>query len=162
MALPMRVLCPGSFDPITFGHMDVIRRAVELFGDVLVGVGNNGQKKYMFDLEERVELARQALVALPSVQIEPIEGLLADYCDSRDIRVVVKGLRFGSDFDFELQMAHMNNSLSGLETVLLPAAVEHVTISSTVLREVLRYGGDVSQYVPPVVIETFNSKFSQP
>ncbi|PIE99214.1 MAG: pantetheine-phosphate adenylyltransferase [Propionibacterium sp.] len=158
----MRVLCPGSFDPITFGHMDVIRRAVELFGDVLVGVGNNGQKKYMFDLEERVELARQALVALPSVQIEPIEGLLADYCDSRDIRVVVKGLRFGSDFDFELQMAHMNNSLSGLETVLLPAAVEHVTISSTVLREVLRYGGDVSQYVPPVVIETFNSKFSQP
>lgn len=151
MTLPTRVLCPGSFDPVTLGHLDIIGRAVNLFGDVLVGVGNNGQKRYLFDLDERVELVRASVVGWPTVQVEPIEGLLADFADERGITAVVKGLRFGADFDFELQMAHMNHSLSGLETVLLPAAAEHVTLSSTMLREVIRYGGDVDRYVPAPV-----------
>lgn len=143
-----RVLCPGSFDPITLGHLDIIGRAVALFGDVLVGVGNNSAKKYLFDLTERVDLVRAAVVGLPSVQVEPITGLLTEFCAERGIQTVVKGLRFGADFDFELQMAHMNNGLSGLETVLLPAAQDHVTLSSTMLREVVRYGGSVDRYVP--------------
>ena len=121
MAFPMRVLCPGSFDPITLGHLDIIWRSVALFGDVLVGVGNNSQKDYLFNLEERVEFVRSAVVGMPSVQVEPITGLLAQFCADRQIKAVVKGLRFGADFDFELQMAHMNHGLSGLETVLLPA-----------------------------------------
>lgn len=151
MALPTRVLCPGSFDPVTLGHLDIIGRAVALFGDVLVGVGNNSQKNYLFSLDERVDLVREAVVGLPSVQVEPITGLLTQFCADRHINAVVKGLRFGADFDFELQMAHMNHGLSGLETILLPAAAEHVTLSSTMLREVARYGGDVDRYVPAAV-----------
>ncbi|MDO4784762.1 MAG: pantetheine-phosphate adenylyltransferase, partial [Propionibacteriaceae bacterium] len=135
-----------------------ISRAVALFGDVLVGVGNNGQKKYLFDLNERVELVREAVQGLPSVQVEPITGLLAEFCADRKIKAVVKGLRFGADFDFELQMAHMNHGLSGLETILLPAAAEHVTLSSTMLREVARYGGDVDKYVPAGVRAAIRAK----
>ena len=148
MALPIRVLCPGSFDPVTLGHLDIIGRAVAMFGDVLVGVGNNSRKNYLFSLDERVGLVREAVVGLPSVQVEPITGLLTQFCADRQIKAVVKGLRFGADFDFELQMAHMNHGISGLETILLPAAAEHVTLSSTMLREVARYGGDVDRYVP--------------
>lgn len=159
MAFDKRVLCPGSFDPITNGHLDVIGRAVALFGDVLVGVGNNSAKNYMFSLEERVELVKAAVVGMPSVQVEPIEGLLSQFCDDRGIGVAVKGLRFGSDFDFELQMAHMNHGLSGLETVLLPASSDYVTLSSTMLREVVRYGGAIDRYVPAVVRDAVEAKF---
>lgn len=159
MSREQRVLCPGSFDPITLGHLDVINRAVALFGDVLVGVGNNSSKNYMFSIEERVELARAAVIGLPSVQVEPITGLLTEFCDERGIGTVVKGIRFGADFDFELQMAHMNHGLSGLETVLLPAAAEHVTLSSTMLREVVRYGGNVDRYVPQGVRDAILTKF---
>lgn len=158
MTLPTRVLCPGSFDPVTLGHLDIIGRAVALFGEVLVGVGNNGSKRYLFDVGERVELVRAAVVGLPSVQVEPIDGLLAQFCADRGISTVVKGLRFGADFDFELQMAHMNAGLSGIETVLLPAAQEHVTLSSTMLREVVRYGGDVDRYVPAGVRQAIRAK----
>ncbi|RMB59795.1 pantetheine-phosphate adenylyltransferase [Tessaracoccus antarcticus] len=141
------VLCPGSFDPITVGHIDIIRRARELFGNVLVGVGRNNQKQYLFG-DQRIDLVREALDGMDGVDVAPIEGLLVDFCRDNGITTVIKGLRFGADFDFELQMAHMNRGLTGLETVLLPAAAEHVTLSSTILREVMKLGGDVDKYVP--------------
>lgn len=151
------VLCPGSFDPITLGHLNIITRARDLFGHVLVGVGRNEQKKYFFG-DERIDLVRAAVADLDGVSVEPIEGLLVDFCSARGITTVVKGLRFGADFDFELQMAHMNHGLSGLETVLLPAAAEHVTLSSTVLRSVMMLGGDVERYVPPVVARAIETR----
>lgn len=146
-----KVLCPGSFDPITVGHVDVIRRAHALFGDVVVAVGRNSQKRYLFDFDERTELVRGALSDLDGITVEPMGGLLVDFCRERGITAVVKGLRFGADFDFEVQMAHMNRGLSGLETILLPAARERLTLSSTILREVIKLGGDVTSYVPPNV-----------
>lgn len=141
------VLCPGSFDPITLGHIDIITRARDLFGAVLVGVGRNDQKKYLFG-DERIGLVRGAVADIEGVEVAEIDGLLVDFCAERGITAVVKGLRFGADFDFELQMAHMNHAMSGLETVLLPAAAEHVTLSSTILRTVMKLEGDVTRYVP--------------
>lgn len=151
------VLCPGSFDPITVGHIDIITRARDLFGSVLVGVGRNNQKKYLFG-DQRIDLVREALDGMAGVEVAPIGGLLVDYCKERGITTVVKGLRFGADFDFELQMAHMNRGLTGLETVFLPAAAEHVTLSSTILREVMKLGGDVTRYVPPVVARAIEER----
>ncbi|MCC2593259.1 pantetheine-phosphate adenylyltransferase [Tessaracoccus sp. OS52] len=145
-----RVLCPGSFDPITLGHLDIIERARDLFGSVLVGVGKNDTKKYLFG-EQRIDLVRGAVAGIKGVEVEEIDGLLVDFCAQRGITAVVKGLRFGADFDFELQMAHMNHGLTGLETVLLPAARQHVTLSSTILRTVMKLRGDVTAYVPPNV-----------
>lgn len=145
-----KVLCPGSFDPITVGHMDIITRARDLFGSVVVGVGRNNQKNYLFG-DQRIDLVREAVEGMAGVDVAPIVGLLVDFCRENGIAAVVKGQRFGSDFDFELQMAHMNKGLTGLETVLLPAAAEHVTLSSTILREVMKLGGDVTRYVPPCV-----------
>lgn len=144
----MAVLCPGSFDPITVGHLDIIRRAHALFGEVVVAIGNNSTKDYLFSFDERVDLVRGATADLNRVTVEPMAGLLVDFCRARGIRAVVKGLRFGADFDFELQMAHMNDAMGGVETVLLPAAKDHVTVSSTIIRQVIRLGGDVGDWVP--------------
>ncbi|MGO1384366.1 MAG: pantetheine-phosphate adenylyltransferase [Arachnia sp.] len=154
------VLCPGSFDPITVGHIDIITRARDLFENVLVGVGRNNQKNYLFG-DQRLSLAREALAGMDGVTVAPIEGLLVDFCREQGIAAVIKGLRFGADFDFELQMAHMNQGLTGLETVLLPAAAEHVTLSSTILREVMKLGGDVSRYVPKCVAEAIELRRNQ-
>ena len=151
------VLCPGSFDPITLGHIDIITRARDLFGEVLVGVGRNQTKRYWFG-EDRLHLVREAVSGIEGVTVEEMGGLLVDFCSERGITTVVKGLRFGADFDFELQMAHMNHGLSGLETVLLPAAREHVTLSSTVLRSVIGLGGDVSGYVPANVLAAIEAR----
>ncbi|MEO7587525.1 MAG: pantetheine-phosphate adenylyltransferase [Arachnia sp.] len=155
------VLCPGSFDPITVGHIDIIRRARELFGNVLVGVGRNNQKQYLFG-DERIDLVRGALEGMDGVDVAPIEGLLVDFCRDNGITTVIKGLRFGADFDFELQMAHMNRGLTGLETVLLPAAAEHVTLSSTILREVMKLGGNVDRYVPDNVARAIRERRQPP
>ena len=154
----MKAVCPGSFDPIKHGHLDVIRRARALFDQVIVGVGRNSAKKYLFDTDERVELARAAVADIPGVQVEVLSGLLVDFCRERDAGYVVKGLRFASDFDFELQMAHINHSLTGLETVLLPASAQWGTLSSTMVREVATLGGDVSAFVPALVAERIENK----
>lgn len=148
----MKVLCPGSFDPITVGHLDIIERAHALFGEVVVAIGNNSQKKYMFTFEERVALVEGATQGLAGVSVEPMDGLLVDFCRDRGIPAVIKGIRFGADFDFELQMAHMNQEMGGIETVLLPAAKGQVTLSSTIIRQVINLGGDVSGYVPENVL----------
>lgn len=155
----MLVLCPGSFDPITVGHLDIIRRAHALFGEVLVAIGANSTKRYLFDLEERADLVRGATEGLDGVRVEPMDGLLVDFCRERGISAVVKGLRFGADFDFELQMAHMNQEMGDIETVLLPASRQHVTLSSTIIRQVVTLGGDVERYVPANVESALRAKF---
>ncbi len=155
----MKVLCPGSFDPITVGHLDIVRRAHALFGEVVVAIGNNFSKSYLFDFEERVELVKGATADLDGITVEAMDGLLVDFCRDRGIPAVVKGIRFGADFDFELQMAHMNQEMGGVETVLLPAARDHVTLSSTIIRQIVRLGGDVSGYVPDNVRVALERKF---
>lgn len=154
----MKAVCPGSFDPITHGHLDVIRRARSLFDEVIVAVGRNSAKNYLFDTDERVELVEAAIGGLAGVRVEVLSGLLVDFCREQDAGVVVKGLRFASDFDFELQMAHINHSLTGLETVLLPASAQWGTLSSTMVREVASLGGDVRAFVPPLVAERIEQK----
>lgn len=147
----MLAVCPGSFDPISYGHLDIITRAARLFGEVVVAVGQNSTKRYLFDPTERLELARQATSAIPGVRVEPLSGLLVDFVAGLGGGVVVKGVRFASDFDFELQMAHLNSAVGGLETIILPASSAWGTLSSTMIREIAAYGGDVSAFVPEVV-----------
>lgn len=153
-----KVVCAGSFDPITLGHVDVVERAHALFGEVVVAVGRNSSKSYVFTYDERMDLVRGALAHLDGVTVEPLSGLLVDFAKQHGAVAIVKGLRFGADFDFELQQAHMNHSLTGIETVLLPASKEYVTLSSTILREVFRLGGDVADYVPANVLEAIRRK----
>lgn len=152
----MKALFPGSFDPITYGHLDIIQRCTRLFDEVVVGIGHNITKKYLLSLEQRLKLLLEVTKDLPQVEILPISGVLVDFCVAENIDVVVKGLRFAADFDYELQQAHLNALLSGnrkLETLLLPAGKEWGTISSTMVREIASLGGSVTDFVPPVVAE---------
>lgn len=149
----MKAVCPGSFDPITRGHLDVIKRARSMFDEVIVGVGQNSRKNYLFTPEERLSLVRDAVADMDGVTAEPISGLLVDFAKEHGARLLIKGLRFATDFDYELQMAHVNHAISGIETVLLPAGRVYGTISSTLLREVALSGGDVSEFVTPAVNE---------
>ncbi|WP_203566762.1 pantetheine-phosphate adenylyltransferase [Aestuariimicrobium ganziense] len=157
----MRVVCPGSFDPITLGHVDVIQRAAEIFGEVVVAVGVNTTKQYVFSEDERIALARRTFADLPGVIVAPIEGLLVDFCREHGAEIVVKGLRFSSDFEFELQQAHMNNHVGDVETVFLPASREFGTISSTLIRNIAAYGGDVSAFLPPEVNEALMRRMAE-
>ncbi|NLE97979.1 MAG: pantetheine-phosphate adenylyltransferase [Propionibacterium sp.] len=153
-----KALCAGSFDPITLGHIDVIERAQALFGEVVVAVGTNSTKNYLFDYEERMALTREAIAHLPGVTVEPLSGLLVDFARDHGATMIVKGMRFASDFDFELQQAHMNHSMTGIETVLLPASKQWVTLSSTIIRQVSKLGGDVSDYVPANVLAAIEAR----
>ncbi len=146
-------VCPGSFDPVTNGHVDIVARAATLFDEVVVAVLGNPAKKGLFPLEERVELIRAALEGSRNTRVEAVEGgLLVDYCRSVGASAIVKGLRSGNDFGYELPMARMNRHLTGVETVFLPGdpAFEHV--SSTLVKEVAGLGGDVTGLVPDAVL----------
>jgi pantetheine-phosphate adenylyltransferase len=149
-----RAVCPGSFDPIHNGHLEVIARASGLFDEVIVAVSTNYAKKYRFTLEERLDMARETLASLGGIVVEPVgEGLLAEYCRQRGVSAIVKGLRSSSDFDYELPMATMNRQLSGVETVFLPAEAHYLHLSSTLIKEVFTLGGGVSDYVPRSVLK---------
>ena len=154
----MLAICPGSFDPVTYGHLDVIGRAAALFDDVIVAVGRNSAKNYLFTQQERLELVRETTAEWPNVTVEALEGLLVDFARARGAGVLVKGIRFASDFDFELQMAHINAVVGSVETVMLPASSQWSTLSSTMIREVASYGGDVAAFVPEVVAERIRRK----
>lgn len=148
----MKAICPGSFDPVTRGHLDIIQRTDRLFDDVVVAVGRNASKNYLFTPEQRVEMLEYACRGT-SATITIIDGLLVDFCAANDIDVIVKGLRYASDFEFELQMAQMNHALSGIETAMLPTASKFSHISSTMVRQIARLGGDVSAFVPDGVAD---------
>lgn len=151
---------PGSFDPITLGHMDIIRRAAECFDKVYVCVMVNCDKKSpMFMPQERLEMIRNAVAELPNVEAELWTGLLADYAVERGSRILVKGVRNATDFDQEYQMAAINKGVCpGLETVFLPASAAYQHFSSTMIREMIRYGQPLQQYVPQSVIEALRCR----
>ena len=151
---PRRCVCPGSFDPVTEGHLDVIRRATALFDEVIVAVVHNPAKAGTFDLATRLELLRQSLADQPAVRVEVVgDGLLVDFCRDVGAVAVVKGLRGGTDFAYELPMALMNRHLSGLETVFIAGEPSLTHVSSSLVKEVAFHGGDVTGLVPDVVLK---------
>lgn len=155
----MRAICPGSFDPVTLGHVDIFERAAEQYESVLVAIGASATKKGMFAPEERVELVRQSVRHLDNVEVVTFDGLLVDVCTDRGIGVIVKGLRSGADFEYELQMAQMNSRLAGVETSFLATAPEWGFVSSTLIRQISSMGGDVSEFVPKVVLEALEDRY---
>ncbi len=146
-----RVVCPGSFDPVTNGHLDIVERAATLFDEVVVAVGVNASKNRLFTPDERIEMLTTACEHLPNVRVDGFTGLLTDFCQQHDIVAIVKGLRAVSDFDYELQMAQMNSSLAPIETVFVPTSPEYSFLASSLVKEVAAFGGDVAGLVPGFV-----------
>jgi pantetheine-phosphate adenylyltransferase len=146
-----RAVCPGSFDPVTNGHLDIIGRASRLFDEVIVAVLINESKTGLFTVEERIAMLRDATSSYGNVRIESFQGLLVDFCRAQDAAVVVKGLRAVSDFDYELKMAQMNIGLAGVETLFMPTNPLYSFLSSSLVKEVAKWGGDVSPHVPDAV-----------
>ncbi len=144
-------VCPGSFDPVTNGHLDIIGRAAALFDEVIVMVAYNVSKAGLFSVEERIRMLEEVTAVWPNVVVDSYSGLLVDFCRDRGIPAVVKGLRAVSDFDYELQMAQMNRQLSGLETLFVPTSATYSYLSSSLLKEVAALGGDVAGLVPDSV-----------
>ncbi len=155
-----RALCPGSFDPVTHGHLDVIGRAARLFDEVIVGVGVNPSKSRLFTPDERLDMLRRACAEWDNVRVAGFTGLLTDFCAEHDVDAIVKGLRAVSDFDYELQMAQMNASLTDVETVFMPTSPEWSFLASSLVKEVARFGGDVSALVPDFVREALTARFA--
>jgi pantetheine-phosphate adenylyltransferase len=152
-------LIPGSFDPVTYGHLDIIERTATLFQEVVVAAVGNPAKASVFSLEERQSMLADVTAHLPNLRIESFDGLLVDFAAARGISAIVKGLRAVSDFDYELQMAQMNYRLSGVETLFMPTTPENSFLSSSLVREVASYGGEVSSMVPPAVAKRLEERF---
>jgi pantetheine-phosphate adenylyltransferase len=146
-----KAVCPGSFDPVTNGHLDIISRAAELYDEVVVAVLINKTKSSLFTVEERLAMLTEVTSAYPGVRVDAFHGLLVDYCRSNGIAVIVKGLRAVSDFDYELQMAQMNRGLAGIDTMFMPTNPEYSFLASSLVKEIATYGGDVSNLVPELV-----------
>ena len=157
-----RCVCPGSFDPVTNGHLDVIERASRLYDEVTVAVLINTAKTGLFEVEERIEMLQEVTTELGNVRVDSFQGLLVDYCRAHDIPVVVKGLRAVSDFDYELQMSQMNNRLTGTETLFVATNPEYSFLSSSLVKEVAAWGGDVSGLVPDPVLARLRSRLDRP
>ena len=156
------VICPGSFDPVTLGHLDIITRASRMFDKVLVAVLVNSSKRPTFSTEERIELLREATKELPNIEIVSFEGLLAEYCKKSGIGTIVKGLRAVSDFEYEFQMAIANKKLNPqLETIFLTADADSTFLSSSMVREICSMGGDIGNFVPACVHDRIVRKLCQ-
>jgi pantetheine-phosphate adenylyltransferase len=157
-----RALCPGSFDPPTNGHIDVIERCARQFDEVVVGVIENPSKKTLFTLDQRTDMLKDILAHLDNVEVDSFEGLLVDFARSRGVTIVVKGLRAVSDFEYELQMAQMNSTLlPGLDTIFVTAKPEWAFLSSSLVKEVARFGGSVEGLVPPLVAKALVERHKQ-
>jgi pantetheine-phosphate adenylyltransferase len=156
-----RAVCPGSFDPVTNGHVDVISRAAALYDELVVAVLVNPGKAGLFTVDERMALLRDAVADVPNVTVDSFQGLLVDYCRSKDIPVIVKGLRAVSDFEYELQMAQMNRELAGVETLFVPTAPQVGHLSSSLVKQIATFGGDVSGLVPKAVHERLTAQREQ-
>ena len=154
-----RAIYPGSFDPVTNGHLDVIERARKLFDTVVVAVAHNDQKQPFFSLEERLDFLRQVIGSLKGVEVAPLDGLLVEFALQQNAHAVVRGLRAVSDFEFEFQMALMNRKLEAdVETIFLMPKEEYTYLSSRIVKEIARLGGDVGKFVPRCVVESFAEK----
>jgi pantetheine-phosphate adenylyltransferase len=153
-----KAVCPGSFDPVTNGHLDIVARASKLYDEVTVAIGRNDAKRCLFTVEERIEMVRETTARYGNVVVEAFDGLLVDFCKSHDIPVIVKGLRAVSDFDYELQMAQMNHGLGGVETLFLSTNPLYSFLSSSLVKEVATYGGDVSGLVPESVLRRLTQR----
>lgn len=151
-----KAVCPGSFDPITNGHLDVIERASGLFDEVTIAVLMNSAKSGLFTIEERIKMAKEAVSHIPNAKVDTWSGLLVDYCKAHGIGAIIKGLRAVSDFDYELQMAQMNLQLKGVDTLLMATKPAYSFLSSSLVREIAKYGGDVSTLVPAGVLRELN------
>ena len=156
-----RAVCPGSFDPVTNGHIDIISRASALFDEVTVAVLINKSKKSLFSVEERIDMLNAVCADFGNVKVDAFHGLLVDFCRDRDIHAIVKGLRAVSDFDYELQMAQMNSSLAPVETVFVPTSPEYSFLASSLVKEVATFGGDVSSLVPPLVLDRLLARLAE-
>jgi len=146
-----RAVCPGSFDPATNGHLDIIGRACRLYDEVIVAVLVNPAKAGLFTIDERIEMLREVTAGYPNVRLESFHGLLVDFCRAQGADVVVKGLRAVSDFDYELQMAQMNVGLAGVETLFMATNPLYSFLSSSLVKDVAKWGGDVSPHVPDTI-----------
>lgn len=149
--MTLLAVCPGSFDPITNGHLDVITRAAQIFDEVLVAVGQNSTKQYLFTADERMQLVKESTAHLDNIRVDQVTGLLVDFVNKHGGKVVVKGVRFAADFELELQMANLNSVVGGIETLILPAASQWSTLSSSMVREIAIHGGDITTFVPQPV-----------
>jgi pantetheine-phosphate adenylyltransferase len=155
-----RAVCPGSFDPVTLGHLDIVGRASAVYDEVTVAVLINKKKSSLYSVEERMELLREVTSQYGNVVVDSFHGLLVDYCRAKDIPVIVKGLRAVSDFDYELQMAQMNLSLAQVETMFMTTNPLYSFLSSSLVKEVATYGGDVSGLVPEIVHRSLLERLS--
>lgn len=155
-----RAVCPGSFDPITFGHLDIIERASGQFDQVIVAVLENRTKASLFSVEERMEMIRKTTSQFSNVKVDSWHGLLVDFCKDNSIQAIVKGLRAVTDFDYELQMAQVNLQGSGVETMFMATAPTHSFLSSSIVKELAHFGGDVSSMVPGVVNDALKARVS--
>jgi pantetheine-phosphate adenylyltransferase len=150
----------GSFDPITFGHLDLIERASKLFGHVVIAIGRHPTKMPLFSYAERMDLLREITEPFSNVRVDSFEGLLIHYCQRIGARAIVRGLRAATDFEYELQIAHANADMApGVDTVFLPTRTNYGFVSASLVREIASHGGDVSHYAPAVVCEALRAKF---
>ena len=146
-----RAVFPGSFDPITLGHMDIIKRSIPLFDEIFIGVGNNSEKKYMFSMGKRMAFVEEAFSEIETISVKKYHGLTIEFCKNIDANFIIRGIRNPADFEFEKAIALTNRKLSGLETVFLLAAAETSYISSSIVREIILNKGDYNQLVPSSV-----------
>jgi pantetheine-phosphate adenylyltransferase len=156
-----RAVCPGSFDPVTNGHLDIFTRAAALYDEVVVAVGTNSSKNRLFSLEERLDMLRAVTADLPAVTVTAFAGLLVDFCRTNAIPVIIKGVRGTADVDYEVQMAQMNRQLADVETLFVPTDNRYSFLSSSLVREVATFGGDVSALVPPYVADRLTTRLTQ-
>jgi pantetheine-phosphate adenylyltransferase len=152
----------GSFDPITLGHLDLVERASALFSDVIVAIGRHPTRNPLFTVNERIAMLEKVCAVFSNVRVEAFEGLLIEYCKQIGARVIVRGLRAATDFEYELQIAHANADLRPeIDTIFLPTRTKHGFVSASLVREIASHGGDVSRYAPPVVCDALKEKFSK-
>jgi pantetheine-phosphate adenylyltransferase len=156
-----RVVCPGSFDPITFGHLDIIERASKMFDEVVIAVLVNVTKSSLFSVDERMEMIREVTKKYGNVKVDSWSGLLVDYCQANNIPIIVKGLRAVTDFDYELQMSQINLQLKGVETLFMSTAPAHSFLSSSLVKEIASYDGDVSNYIPASLVPKLKARLAE-
>ena len=157
----MQVIYPGSFDPVTYGHLDIIDRCAKKFDKVIVAILNNSSKKYFFSVEERMEMLKKTLEKYDNVEVDYFSGLLIEYAKKRNCSLIVRGLRAVSDYEYELQMAHVNNKLEeNIETIFMVSRQEYSYLSSSIVKEVAMFGGDISCFVPKIVEKALKEKIN--